>query len=184
LRVAREVQRRQIIGIAAYKPPNSHPENEQRVFDFVGMLGLPLVPCHEFPTRAPAGFFSLHALKDQEFAAKLSRFIKSGKPVLITDGLAHKLKDSMKLDARNVRVLAVNGNPKSLLELGSNALDEIRSPLLKPLRTLFRAPNKVALYLFRDGSWVVENFNEEPADVELNGTSLRVPGRGWRYDWK
>jgi hypothetical protein len=50
--VARETSRREIVGIAAYKPPNSHPENERRVFDFVGMLGLPLVPCHEFPAKA------------------------------------------------------------------------------------------------------------------------------------
>ncbi len=49
--VAREVQRRPVVGVAAYKPANSHPENEARVFDFVGMLGVPLVPCHEFPTR-------------------------------------------------------------------------------------------------------------------------------------
>ena len=34
------------------------------MFDFVGMLGVPLVPCHEFPADAPAAFFSVHALKD------------------------------------------------------------------------------------------------------------------------
>ncbi|MSU63054.1 MAG: hypothetical protein EXS31_11790 [Pedosphaera sp.] len=58
IEVAKEVRHREIIGLAAYKPLNSHPENEKRVFDFVGMLGLPLVPCHEFPAKAPAAFFS------------------------------------------------------------------------------------------------------------------------------
>ena len=57
LAVAEEVRRRQIVGVAAYKPANSHPEKEPRVFDFVGMMGLPLVPCHEFPVEAQAGFF-------------------------------------------------------------------------------------------------------------------------------
>ena len=44
LAAAEEVRRRAIVGVAAYKPASSHPENEQRVFDFVGMMGLPLVP--------------------------------------------------------------------------------------------------------------------------------------------
>ena len=80
-----------IVGVAAYKPANSHPENEQRVFDFVGMLGLPLVPCHEFPAEAKAAFFSVHALKDPDLPGKLAAFIAAGKPVLLTDGLAKRL---------------------------------------------------------------------------------------------
>ena len=51
--VADQVRQRTVVGVAAYKPANSHPENEPRVFDFVGMLGIPLVPCHEFPSEAP-----------------------------------------------------------------------------------------------------------------------------------
>lgn len=57
LEVAGQVHRRKIVGIAAYKLPNGHPEKEGGVFDFVGKLGLPLVPCHQFPTDVPAAFF-------------------------------------------------------------------------------------------------------------------------------
>ena len=91
LAVAEQVGRRQIVGVAAYKPANSHPEKEPRVFDFVGMLGLPLAPCHEFPAEAPAAFFSIHALKDPDLPGKLAAFIAAGKPVLLTDGLAKQL---------------------------------------------------------------------------------------------
>jgi hypothetical protein len=86
---------------------NSHPDNEARVFDFVGMLGVPLVPCHEFPTGAPAAFFSVHALKDPGFAAQLRRFIGAGKPVLVTDGLAARLTNQVDLTVQNVQVLPV-----------------------------------------------------------------------------
>ena len=182
--VAEEVKKRSIVGIAAYKPPNSHPENEPRVFDFVGMLGLPLVPCHEFPTDAPAAFFSVHALKDKDFAEKLSKFITAGKPVLLTDGLVQRLEGKVNLTASNVHVLPVKGDPKSLLQLSKEQLDALRAPLLRPLKTSFNAPNKVALYLFRDGSWVVENFNDEAVTVELNGKSLTVAARGWAQQWK
>jgi hypothetical protein len=117
LAMAKNVRGREIAGLAAYKPANSHPESEPRVFDFVGMLGLPLVPCHEFPTKAPAAFFSIHALKDPKLAPQLKAFIQAGKPVLLTDGLAKALANSMDLTRPNVQIIAVKGQPKSLLEL-------------------------------------------------------------------
>lgn len=184
LNVAKEVRKREIIGLAAYKPANSHPENEKCLFDFIGMAGLPLVPCHTFPTNAPAAIFSLYALKDADFAPKLAAFIKAGKPVLLTDGLAQKLAKSVKLDLPNVHVIAVKGGPKSLLQLSPGNLDELRAPLLAPFHSSFTAPTKVALYLFGDGSWVVENFNDEPVNVELNHEPLLVAARGWHCNWK
>ena len=148
------------------------------------MLGLPLLPCHEFPARSSAAFFSVHALKDPEFAAKLQRFIKAGKPVLLTDGLAKALGDKVNLQASSVHILAVKGEPKSLLKLGQAELDPLRAAMLKPLRVDFRAPNKTGLYLFSDGSHVVENFNDEPVEVQVNGKSETIPARGWATHWK
>jgi hypothetical protein len=184
LEVARAVKSRSIVGLAAYKPPNSHPGNESRVFDFVGMLGLPLVPGHEFPTNAPAAFFSVHALKDPEFRAKLATFVAAGRPVLLTDGLAAKLAGWDGLDAPNVHLLPVKGDPQSLLALQPGELDTMRTPLLRPFDTTFKAPNGVALYLFGDGSWVVENFTDEAVTTELNGGKVTVEARGWRQHWK
>jgi hypothetical protein len=183
LDVSREVRRRSIIGVAAYKPINSHAEDESYVFDFVGMTGLPLAPCHEFPTAAPAAFFSIHALKDSNFVAELGRFIAAAKPVLLTDGLARRLEGRIKLDATNVQILGVNGKPAGLLELTQTQLDRIRNPLLRPLKTSFQAPNQVSLYLFGDGSYVLENFNDQPVNAVLNGRSIPVPARDWILHW-
>ena len=182
--VADQVRQRTVVGVAAYKPANSHPENEPRVFDFVGMLGIPLVPCHEFPSQAAAGFFSLHALKDPELIPKLSSFIAAGKPTLVTDGLAKRLEGQVDLHHDNVRILPVHGDPKSLLEIGQGELNDCRQRLLEPFSARFEAPPRVALYLFSDGSWVIENFNDQPASVILNGKALEIGARGWQYDWK
>ena len=81
-------------------------------------------------------------------------------------------------------VVPVKQNPKSLLEPGQKELDALRAPLLRPLKVSFHAPNRVALYLFGDGSWVVENFNDEAVDADLNGKRLTVAARGWVYQWK
>lgn len=183
LDVAAQVHDRSITGLAAYKPPNSHPEKEARVFDFLGMMGLPLAPCHEFPTNAPAAFFSIHALKDAEFAQKLAAYIRARKTVLITDSLAEALANQVELAKANVHILNVKQDPKSLLQWNQAQLDALRKPLLHPFKVTFRAPNRVALYLFKDRSWVAENFNDEPAAVELNGTAITIPPRGWAYKW-
>jgi hypothetical protein len=89
----------------------------------------------------------------------------------------------MKLDAPNIRVLPLKGDPKSLLQLTQKELDELRAPLLRPFNATFKAPNQVALYLFRDGSWVVENFTDEAVTAELNGQVLTVAARGWQHHW-
>ncbi|HEY5914333.1 MAG TPA: hypothetical protein VJA21_27405 [Verrucomicrobiae bacterium] len=183
LSVAKEIRKRQIIGVAAYKPANSHPETEPRVFDFVGMLGLPLVPCYQFPAKAAAGFFSMHALKDPDIEVQLGKFVKSGKPTILTTGLARALAHRLDFDRPNVHILEVKQNPKSLLELAQGDLDVLRAGMLRPFDTTFRAPNQVSLYLFKDKSWVIENFNSQPAQVELNGKDLIVPARGWVYQW-
>ncbi|HOW64569.1 MAG TPA: hypothetical protein P5186_18930 [Candidatus Paceibacterota bacterium] len=188
--VAEQVRRRPITGIAAYKPANSDAETGRGksvsgwLFDFVGMLGLPLALCHEFPTNASAAFFSTHALKDPLFVEKLTVFVASERPVLITDALASRLEGNSLLKQKNVKVLPVPGNPESLLDMPQDELDALRATLLAPLHRSFRAPARVALYLFKDGSWVVENFRNESVRIEVDGIRHAIAGRGWHLNWK
>ena len=153
-------------GIAAPKPPNSDAFDEQYVYDFVGMLGLPLVPTNEIRTDVKAAFLPVHAWKDPQLRDKLETMLKAGTPVLITDGLAQKLALSA-ADNKSLSILKVNGKPNSLLDLTREQLQPIRDKLLAPLGIRFDAPNKVALYLIGDHYVVVENFNDEPITASL-----------------
>ena len=167
--LARLVRDKPVKGIAAPKPPNSDAHNEQYVFDFVGMLGLPLVPTAKIDTGAQAAFFSVHALKDAAFAGKLKTMLDAGKPVLITDGLAERL-DGVDLAGNNPTILKVGGKPRDLLKLSRSQLKPIRDKLLAPFGLTFDAPNKVALYLIGENCLVVENFNDEAVDVSVEFT--------------
>ncbi|MFB0525547.1 MAG: hypothetical protein ACETVZ_08380 [Phycisphaerae bacterium] len=160
------VRNKPINGILAPKPPNSDADGEQYVFDFVGMLGLPLVPTAKMDADVKAAFFSLHALKDPEFPDKLKKILEAKRKVLITDGLAKQLRD-INLDDDNLTVLKVNGNPKSLLQLTRQKLKPLRDKLLAPFGIRFDAPNKVALYLIGKNCLIVENFNDEPINAYL-----------------
>jgi hypothetical protein len=164
--LARLVRNQPLQGIAAPKPPNSDAFNEEYVYDFAGMLGLPLVPAHEIRTDVKAAFLPVHALKDPQWQSKLGTMLGAGTPVLVTDGLARKLPTAL-TDNKNLLVLQVDGKPKSLLDLTREQLEPIRDKLLAPLGLRFDAPNKVALYLIGDHCVAVENFNDEPITATL-----------------
>ena len=165
-KLAELVRNKPIKGVHAPKPPNSDADGEMYVFDFVGMLGLPLVPTEEIRSDAKAAFFAVHALKDPTFSDKLNKMLEAKKPVLITDSLAKRLK-GVNLEDENVTVLKVNGNPHNLLKLTRDELNSIRDKMMAPFGVRFDAPNRVALYLIGDNCLVVENFNDESIDVSL-----------------
>lgn len=166
-KLAKIVRGKSIRGIAAPKPPNSDAGNEQYVFDFVGMLGLPLVPTATIDTSAEAAFLSVHALKDPRFGNKLNRMLEAGTPLLMTDGLS-SMMDGYPRTAENPTLLMVRGKPRSLLELSREQLKPIRDKMLKPFGMSFDAPNKVALYLIGHNCIIVENFNDEAVDAFLD----------------
>jgi hypothetical protein len=165
-KLASLVRGKPIKGIAAPKPPNSDAFDEQYVFDFVGMLGLPLVPTAKINADAKAAFFAVQALKDPDFADKLESMLSAEKPVLITDGLASRLR-RVNLHGDNVTILKVEGNPRGLLELNRRQLKTIRDKMLVPFGMKFDAPNKVALYLIGDNCLIIENFNDESIDASI-----------------
>jgi hypothetical protein len=165
-RLARLVRGKPIRGIHAPKPPNSDADGEQYVFDFVGMLGLPLVPAAKIDAGAKALFLSVHALKYPALAGKLKRMLAAKRPVLITDGLAKKLND-VNLEDENLTILKLNGSPRNLLRLTRKELEPIRNKLLAPFGIRFDAPNKVGLYLIAEDCVIVENFNDETISATL-----------------
>jgi len=166
--LARLVHGTPIVGIHAPKPPDSPPKKESYVFDFVGMLGLPLVPSAEVDPSAKAAFFSQHALADSTFSQKLKNMLRAGKPILITSHLAEELKRNLPSEVKNLQILKVGNEPRDLYKLSREQLDPIRKPLLSPFGIEFSAPSRVALYLYGDDLVVIENFNDNPVEVSLS----------------
>jgi hypothetical protein len=164
-----------IRGVLAVKPANSHPhlpdtvENVSRevadayIYDFAGMLGIPLVPAEKIDLNADAAFFPIQILKDPDYREKIVSLLADNKPVLITDGLASEIKNVEQYE--NLMVLNVNGDPKNLLRMSREELNPIRNALLAPLGVSFDAPAMVALYLFEDDLVVIENFRDEDVNV-------------------
>ena len=184
LDLAANVRRRSLVGMAMYKPPSSSGDNERRVSEQVGMLGIPFVTCSQFPSDARAAFFSIHALHDPTFPRKLDAYLERGRPTLVTDGLAKRLNGRVNLDRDNVHVLAVNGDPKTVWSLPAKRIEAIRTAMLRPFDVHFGGPARTALYLFDDGSWVAESFHDAPINVTINGRTVGIKPNGWVHSWR
>jgi hypothetical protein len=176
--LAKLVDNKPIKGILAVKPANSDPlsnfdtkksfsasDADAYIYDFVGMLGLPLVPSESIDTEAEAAFFPVQVLKDPEFHGKLDQFLADNKPVLITDALANHIENVDQYD--NLHVLNVNVDPRNILRFSREELNSIRNKMLAPLGVKFDAPSMVALYLMGDDLIVIENFKDEAVSVTL-----------------
>ncbi len=171
--LAKMVRGQESVGVSMCKPPSSDPGGEPYVFDFVGMLGLPLVPTAKPNLEAEAAFFSMHILKEPRAAQIISDMVAAGKPVLVTSRLAEALAGKVRLDAPNVQVLSTNtGDLHDLLEMDQARLDALRDVMLKPFGLSFSAPTRVALHVLGDVI-AIENFSDTPAEARLQGPSLR-----------
>jgi hypothetical protein len=183
--LARSIKGKPLKGIYLPKLPNSDNVNERYIFSILGMLGLPLVPGHEFAGDYGSVIYTTHALKEPGLSGKLSAILASGKQVLITEELANRLTDQEILKNKNLMVLKVDPDPKKLLKLTQEELKPLRDKLMAPLGMKFDAPNKVSIYLMGDNTLILENFNDNPVDVTLEMskvtsvlTKLTIPADG------
>ena len=149
--LARRVHGRTPMGVAAPKPISSAPaKSEEYLFDYVGMLGIPLVPCTAIPADAPAALITSHGARATATADWLRAPASgAGRPVLITAEAERALPaDLLQPGGRAVRRISWKADPRELMDLPREALDDLRAPLLAPLGVRFSAPGRVALYLF------------------------------------
>jgi hypothetical protein len=77
------------VGVACYKPYHSH--GERRLYEFLGMLGIPLDPYPYYPADAATLILTADAAWDDEIISKIKQSLMNGSSVFITSGLYEKL---------------------------------------------------------------------------------------------
>jgi len=76
-----------VTGVPAYKPPNSDPGGDMYLMDFLGMLGIPVVPVHRFPETAPVVFLPAQAAADPDLLNRVKKAMAKGTHVIVTTSL-------------------------------------------------------------------------------------------------
>jgi hypothetical protein len=97
------VREHPVTGVAAYKPPNSDPAGDMYIMDFLGMLGVPIVPVHRFPEDAPVIFLPAQAAADPDLLDHINKARTRGADLIFTTNLLLASPDSNEL-ARMVGV--------------------------------------------------------------------------------
>ncbi len=81
------VRQHPVTGVPAYKPPNSDPAGDMYLMDLIGMLGIPLVPVHEFPRDASVIFLPAQAAADPKLYEHVKKARARGRHLILTTNL-------------------------------------------------------------------------------------------------
>lgn len=85
------VRENPVVGAVAYKPPNSDAGDDLYIMDFIGMLGVSLVPSPVFPENADTIFLPTQAAADPEVAQKVQAALEGGRQIVMTPGFISRV---------------------------------------------------------------------------------------------
>lgn len=88
------------VGAAAYRPAYGRGENN--LHNYLGMCGIPLEPCIDYPEQAKVIFLAESAADDSLIAEKMKKSLIGGADVIVTSGFVRKLGDIFKKEFVNV----------------------------------------------------------------------------------
>ncbi len=98
--LAKTVKSAPVKGILAYKPPQSDAGGDLYIMDFIGMLGISLVPESTYPEDAHTIFLPTQAAADSDIVSKVESSLQQGTRMILTSGFLANVKDGNELISR------------------------------------------------------------------------------------
>jgi len=89
--LAARVQGKTRRGIPFYKPPGSASDENMYLADYLGMVGLPVLPVADYPKTAKVAFLPFQAAADAKLLENMQRHLKSGATLVVTPALLRAL---------------------------------------------------------------------------------------------
>jgi hypothetical protein len=84
--LARQVKRSPVAGIPASKPPDSDAGGDLYLMDYIGMLGIPLIPVSVYPEDAEVVFLPRQAAFDPGIINRIKNSLGTGARIIVTAG--------------------------------------------------------------------------------------------------
>jgi hypothetical protein len=180
-------------GIASYKPPNSDPAGDMYLMDFLGMLGIPVAPVHQFPEKATVIFLPAPAAADPNLMKHVRRARRQGAHVILTtsllatspqgDQLARWAGLSPPVRSQPFTARLVPHGPTDPEHQASDAKVELESPLeIDPGRDGIVCTDGSREFAFlvaaneaAQGVWVLNTHTYSQADFDAVGEVLLSP---------
>lgn len=175
------VRTRKLQGVAFYKPPNSEPGDNRFLMDYLGMLGIPVVPVAAYPSESRSVILAVQAAQDPGLFAKVKAHQAKGALIAMTSSLIERgdvpqgvvpldLRTFSEQDYRNTGEWLLPPKELPWMAMRRETVDALRSSL----RVDLSAPVGIAYYQF--GDWeALYSFLDEEVPVKLRGKPLKVP---------
>lgn len=71
-------------GIAFYKPPGGDTDDNLYLMDYLGMVGLPILPVAQYPESAKVAFLAVQAAADPDISERMRRHLRRGATLVVT----------------------------------------------------------------------------------------------------
>jgi hypothetical protein len=157
------------VGLKSYKP--FHSTGEDFLHNYLGMIGIPMDLVPEFPAEERIMLLTELAKHDPDIVQKIKGQLRAGKEVVITSGLAgpigYPILHSASYSRGTLYVLVVPDNFADLYRLPVQTITGIKQVLTKEMYVRVDAPGQVALFVYDNGTFVVESFRDEAVEVVI-----------------
>jgi hypothetical protein len=77
-------------GVACYKPPGSDGEENLFLMDYLGMIGLPILPVATYPASARSAFLGAQSASDPNVVTEVRRHLRRGATVVLTPAFVRR----------------------------------------------------------------------------------------------
>jgi len=88
--LANSIQNAEPDGVFFYKPPNSDADDNLFLADYIGMIGLPIVPVAAYPDRSRVLFLAAHAASDPSIQSRVKDHLRRGATLILTPSFLRK----------------------------------------------------------------------------------------------
>ncbi|HIE26535.1 TPA: hypothetical protein EYP66_04545 [Candidatus Poribacteria bacterium] len=165
-------------GIAFYKPPDTDGEDEAYLSDYLGMLGLPMVPYHVFPHDAQAVCLPLQAAADLDVVDNALTLAAKGTTIMLTPGFLEKLAG----DERLLRLAGYANPPVTAADLWTFRFSVQQAPAPAESHIHFGANlHPVSAEVLATGIHPSGNFPVLTRNKYENGKVLVFNAKTFRY---
>ncbi len=97
VRLAEAVATGPVSGPAGYKPPDSDAGGDLYIFDYIGMLGISLVPESSYPSDNDVVFLPTQAAYDRDILTEITGSLERGSKIIMTTGFLAACNEGEKL---------------------------------------------------------------------------------------
>lgn len=96
--LANAIKEHPVVGAAGYKPPNSDAKGDLYLLDYIGMMGISLVPVSDYPEASDVIFLPTQAASDSGIVGKISKSLNIGAKIIMTTGFIANSRERVQLE--------------------------------------------------------------------------------------